>query len=82
MPPSSFEHSDGMRSAQVNVLEDLGKKYKVIEWIDASERFRGSGNLIIELCKTVVKQDYQKCPKFVTQIADIEEKAFQLLEDA
>jgi len=80
--PSSFEHSDGMRFAQADVLEDLGRKYKVNEWIDASERFRRSGNLIIELCKTAMKRDSQKCPVFITQIAGIEEEAYCLLRDA
>jgi len=80
--PSSFERSDGMRFAQAGVLENLGERYKVDEWINASKLFRGSGHLIVELCKTAIERDSEKCSGLVTQIADIEEKAYLLLGDA
>lgn len=78
--PNSFEHSDGMRFAQADVLEKLGEKYKVDEWIDASKSFRKSGDLIIELCKVAMKQDAKKSSGLITQIADIEEEAWSLLK--
>jgi hypothetical protein len=80
--PTSFEHSDGVRFAQAAVLENLGEKYRVNEWINASKLFRKSGWLIVELCKVAMKQDSEKCSELVTQIAEIEEKAYHVLEDA
>ena len=78
--PTSFEHSGGMRFAQAGVLGNLGLKYKVNQWIDASKFFGKSGELIIELCKAAMKQHSEKCAGLVTQIADLEEKAYSLLE--
>jgi hypothetical protein len=78
--PTSFEHSDDMRFAQAGMLGNLGEKYKVNQWIDASQFFRKSGELIIELCKAAMKQHSEKCSGLVTQIADLEEKAYSLLE--
>ena len=79
---SSYEHSDGMRYAQANVLEYLGKKYRIREWSDTSKMFRTSGDLIIDLCKTAIKQETENCSKFIEQIADIEEKAHCTLTSA
>jgi len=79
--PSNFEHSEGMRYAQADVLESLGSKYNVNEWVDAAKLFRKSGRLVIELCRTAMKQDLGKCSEFITQIADIEEEAYCVLED-
>jgi hypothetical protein len=78
-PPNTFEHSDGMRFFQAGVLEGLGQRYKVSEWIDASRQFRKSGGLIIEICKSAIKQDTKRCSEFITQVADIEEEAYSRL---
>jgi hypothetical protein len=80
--PSSYEHSDGMRFAQADVLESLGKKYKINEWVATSKLFRKSGQLINELCRTAMNQDGAKCSKLIAQIADLEEKVYCLLNDA
>ncbi|MGA2766702.1 MAG: BtrH N-terminal domain-containing protein [Candidatus Bathyarchaeia archaeon] len=80
--PSSYEHSDGMRFAQADVLESLGKKYNINEWVATSKLFMKSGQLIKELCRTAMNQDGAKCSKLIAQIADIEEKAYCLLKDA
>ena len=72
--PTSFEHSDGMRFAQAAVLENLGERYKVNEWINASKLFRKSGWLIVELCKVAMKQDSEECSGLVTQIATLRKK--------
>lgn len=80
--PSGFEHSDGMRFAQADVLDSLGRKCKINEWVDTSKLFRKSGKLVIELCQTAMRQDIGKCSELVTQIADIEEEAYCLLKDA
>lgn len=77
--PSSFEHSDGLRFAQAEVLENLGKKHGVKKWIDTSESFRKSGRLIIETCKAAMKQDTKACSKLIAQVADIEEEAYNRL---
>jgi hypothetical protein len=77
--PSTFEHSDGMRLVQANVLETLGQKYGIKEWTDASIRFRQSGSLIIDVCKAAMKKDTQTCSEFLKQIADIEEEAYRML---
>jgi hypothetical protein len=61
------------------VLNTLGYKYNVSEWIKASEMFRESGKLIIELCKIVLKQDKQKASSALTRMADVEEKAYNYL---
>jgi hypothetical protein len=79
--PSSYEHSDGMRLAQSKVLESLGRKYEINEWVNTSKLFKKSGKLVIELCKTAMTQDTGKCSEFITQIADAEEKAYRLLKD-
>jgi len=79
--PKSFEHSDGMRLAQAGVLENLGKKYKINTWVDASKLFKKSGKLIIELCNHALKQETETCSELITQIACVEEEAYGLLSD-
>jgi hypothetical protein len=80
--PRNFEHSDGMRFAQADVLENLGKEYQVKEWTDASQSFTKSGNLTIKLCKAATKQETGMCSELLTQIANIEEEAYRLLRSA
>jgi hypothetical protein len=80
--PSNYENSDGMRQIQANVLVSLGKKYSINEWVDASKSFKKSAALIKELCKAAVEQDAPKCSKLITQIAGIEEEAYNLLKTA
>lgn len=79
--PSSFEHSDGLRFAQAEVLGNLGKKYKVSEWTDTSKSFRKSGELVVETCKAAMRQDSEKCSELITQIANIEEEAYNNLRN-
>jgi hypothetical protein len=74
--PSSYEHSDGMRFAQADVLETLAKKCNVKDWVEASKLFRKSGELIVKLCETVMNRDRTKCSEYITQIADIEEMTY------
>lgn len=80
--PNRYEHSEGMRFVQAGVLEALGEKYEVKEWTDASRLFRKSGKLIIELCKSAMKQDSKTCSEPLTRIADTEEKAYCLFKEA
>ena len=79
--PETFENSHGMRFWQVSVLKTLGEKYNILNWSDSSKLFKLSGERIISLCKSALRQDGQKVSIILTQIADIEEKAYRLLRD-
>lgn len=79
--PSGYDHSDGMRYAQANVLESLGNKYSINQWVDASKTFRKSGDMIIDLCKKAMKQETGKCSELIAQIADIEERTYTTLTE-
>lgn len=78
--PKTFEHSDGMRLVQAQILRMLGEKHAVAEWTDASSLFQESGKLIKGLSKASIEQDTKTCSDLIAQIADIEEKAYQLLK--
>ena len=78
--PTSFEHSDGMRLAQADVLENLGSRYDIKEWTDAAKSFKKSGEPIKELCKAAIEHDAQNCSDFITRIADVEEEAYGRLK--
>lgn len=78
--PTSFEHSDGMRLAQADVLGNLGRKFDIKEWTDVAKAFEKSGELIKELCKAAIKHDAQNCSDLVTRIADVEEEAYGRLK--
>ena len=80
--PSSYEHSDGMRQTQATVLANLGEKYSINEWVNASESFAKSAELIRELCKAAAEQDTPKCSELVTQATNIEEEAYNVLKSA
>jgi len=81
MLPEKFENSHGMRFWQASVLETLGEKYRINNWSESSKLFRESGEKIIDLCKAALKQDTQKISALLRQIADLEEKAYELLKD-
>ena len=77
--PRSYEHSDGMRFVQAQVLKTLGEKYKVNRWVEASGLFEKSGKLITDLCKASMEENTRTCSEVVAQIANIEEEAYNLL---
>lgn len=79
--PATFENSHGMRFWQAEVLSVLGGKYGIGNWTDASELFRRSGEIIMRLCEAALKQDKQKVSAMLTEIADIEERAYRLLKN-
>jgi hypothetical protein len=81
MLPVTFENSHGMRFWQADVLETLGKKYRVDCWIEASKLFRQSGEEIIELCKQALEQNGQRASEVLSRIADIEERAYRTIRD-
>jgi hypothetical protein len=80
MLPKTFENSHGMRFWQADVLNTLGRKYGIDEWVEASTLFRRSGEEIIELSKASLEQDRQQISEDLTKIADIEEKAYESLK--
>jgi len=80
MLPKTFENSHGMRFWQADVLNTLGRKYGVDEWVEASTLFRRSGEEIIDLSKASLEQDRQRISEDLTKIADIEEKAYESLK--
>ena len=77
--PKTFENSHGMRFWQSDVLHTLGEKYKVSSWVEASTLFKRSGENIMKLCAAALRQDKKEASNFITEIADIEEKAYRLL---
>jgi hypothetical protein len=79
--PESFENSHGMRFWQADVLSILGEKYNVSEWAEASKRFIESGKSIRELCRAALKQDKHTASDILVEIADIEERAYNLLKN-
>jgi hypothetical protein len=80
MLPKTYENSHGMRFWQADVLNTLGRKYGVDEWVEASTLFRRSGEEIIDLSKASLEQDRQQISEDLTKIADIEEKAYESLK--
>ena len=77
--PATFENSHGMRLRQADVLSTLGRKYNVSNWTEASTLFRKSGKEIMKLCKAALEQDKKEIANVLTEIADIEERAYGLL---
>jgi hypothetical protein len=80
MLPKTFENSHGMRFWQADVLNTLGRKYGIDEWVETSTLFRRSGEEIIDLSKASLEQDRQQISEDLTKIADIEEKAYESLK--
>ncbi|NWG11522.1 DUF4872 domain-containing protein [Candidatus Bathyarchaeota archaeon] len=78
--PTSFENSHRMRWWQAEVLNALGKKYKVKDWVDASMFFRESGTKIMRLCEAALRQDKETISKMLLEIAEIEERGYKLLK--
>lgn len=78
--PKTFENSNGMRFWQADVLSALGSKYNVNSWTEASTLFRKSGEKIMKLCQAALKQDKQEISNSLLEIAEVEERAYRLLE--
>jgi hypothetical protein len=77
--PDTFENSHGMRFWQAGVLDKLGEKYDMSNWIEASILFRKSGEKIKKLCEAALEQEKQEVSITLMEIADIEEGAYKLL---
>jgi len=80
--PETFENSHGMRLWQADVLNTLGRKYRVEDWTASASLFRRSGEKIMQLCEAAVRQERQRASDLLVEIANIEEHAYRMLKDA
>ncbi len=79
MLPKTYENSNGMRFRQADVLTLLGNKYNMERWTEASKLFRSSGEEIIRLCSSAMKQSKREASDILLRIAEIEKEAYGLL---
>jgi len=80
--PLDFTKSNGMRFWKANVLNELGKKYKIENWKKAGELFLKAGDIIINICKAAIKQDKKSISEKLLKLAEVEEEAYlYLLEE-
>jgi len=78
--PKRLENSHGMRFWQASVLENLGRKYQVNNWVESSRMFRQSGEKIISLCEAALRMDKKTVSEILVQIADLEQRGYELLK--
>lgn len=74
--PESFENSNGMRFWKSRVINELGTKYEMDNWVKASELFNQSGKLIIDICKAAMDRNRKAISDLILKVADIEERAY------
>jgi hypothetical protein len=74
--PETFENSNGMRFWKSRVLNELGTKYEMDNWVKASELFNQSGKLIIDICEAAMDRDRKAISDLILKVADIEERAY------
>lgn len=77
--PKNFNNSNGMRFWKADIMQELGKKYNISNWVRASELFRQSGEIIIDICKAAMKQNRQLISDLIFKVAGIEEDAYKLI---
>jgi hypothetical protein len=78
--PKNFNNSNGMRFWKADILQELGNKYNIINWVRASELFKQSGEIIIDICKAAVVQDSQLISDLISKVAVMEEVAYKLVK--
>ncbi|OQA21009.1 MAG: hypothetical protein BWY60_00891 [Actinobacteria bacterium ADurb.Bin346] len=78
--PKKFDNSNGMRAWKSAVLVNIGEKYKVKGWIKAAGMFRQSGELIKDICIAAIQMDANTISKLILDVAEIEEKAYKLIQ--
>ncbi len=78
--PDDLKECNGLRFEQGKILEKLGRKYDKANWVEAGKIFDKSAKLIIDLCKSAVKYDGKKCGEILMRIAELEEKAYQVIK--
>lgn len=79
--PKTFEKSDGMRAWKAQVLKELGEKYRTRKWLETASMFEETGNLVMEICKSAMQQDWQRISDIILKVADIEEQAYKILKE-
>ena len=78
--PRSYDNSDGMRKWKSAVLNELGEKYNIPQWVEASVIFKSSGEIFKELCKAASVRNRNEISKLLLEAVDMEEKAYQIVE--
>ena len=79
MIPGDLRECNGLRFEQAKVLKKLGKRYNKKEWLKAADLFNFSGEAIIRLCNYALKEDKTRSSEAIMEIANLEEKAYQIL---
>lgn len=75
----------GAREKLAAILEQLGKEYQILKWLEAAETFRRSGLVMEKMTDKIVAYlvgeiaSLNEVPTYIEQIADLEEEAFTLL---
>ena len=80
--PKNLKECNGLRFEQANILRKLGNRYGIKKWVMASGLFENSGEMIIELCRYALVQDKIRCSEKIIEIANLEEKGYQLILEA
>ena len=58
-------------------LKELGNKYKISQWVEASRIFESSGEVFKEICFAASDRDREKISELLLKAAELEEKAYQ-----
>ncbi len=77
--PKTFENSNGMRFWKANVLKELGNKYNMDNWLEASLLFEKSGELFKDICKAATVRDKTAISELILKVANIEEQAYEII---
>ncbi len=78
--PETFENSNGQRFWKSRVLNELGKKYKMENWLEAAGLFKESGKFIMDICKAALERNKEEISGLITKVANIEEEACMLIK--
>lgn len=78
--PKKFDNSNGMRKWKSAVLKSLGEKYGIAGWVEAANLFTRSGELITDICKAALQFDRSLISGLILKVAEIEEKAYRLIQ--
>lgn len=76
--PHDISDCNALRFKESELLKTLGEKYNNTKYIEAGISFEESGKLIIQFCKKAINNELKACSDLLLNIADVEEKVFQL----
>ncbi len=77
--PKTFENSSGMRFWKADVLKELGNRYNMDNWLEASLLFEKSGELFKDICKAAAVRDKSTISELILKVANIEEQAYKVI---